>query len=155
MQMATKWAIFSLWGKRRRRRRSNYRCQKKANEEGLKGLSYSDIILNESIEKMKKEGEQILKQLGEIKTSLDELDKIALKPRVLTNVEFLQQIIDYEKQEKKDEYKKRIEIIEIMKIHFERLNGMSKAENIIELIPYFNNLITELKSENKSNCLII
>jgi len=104
---------------------------------------------------MKKEGEQILKQLGEIKTSLDEQDKIALKPRVLTNVEFLQQIIDYEKQEKKDEYKKRIEIIEIMKIHFERLNGMSKAENIIELIPYFNNLITELKSENKSNCLII
>ena len=42
-----------------------------------------------------------------------------------------------------------------MKIHFERLNGMSKAENIIELIPYFNNLIIELKSENKSNCLII
>ena len=54
-------------------------AKKKANEEGLKGLSYSDIILNESIEKMKKEGEQILKQLGEIKTSLDELDKIALK----------------------------------------------------------------------------
>ena len=130
-------------------------AKKKANEEGLKGLSYSDIILNESIEKMKKEGEQILKQLGEIKTSLDELDKIALKPRVLTNVEFLQQIIDYEKEKKKDGYKKRIEIIEIMKIHFERINGMSKAENIIELIPYFNNLIIELKSENKLNCLII
>lgn len=83
-------------------------AKKKANEEGQKGLSYSDIILNESIEKMKKEGEQILRQMEEIKTSLKELDKIALKPKVLTNAEFLQQMIDLEKNEKKEGYKKKL-----------------------------------------------
>ena len=103
---------------------------------------------------MKKEGEQILRQMEEIKTLLKELDKIALKPKVLTNDEFLQQMIDYEKQEKKEGYIKRIKEFEMIKIHIQRLNGINKADNIIQLIPYFNNLIMELKSENNSNCLI-
>ena len=37
--------------------------------------------------KMKVQGEEILRQMKEIKSSLEELDRIALKPRVLTNVE--------------------------------------------------------------------
>ena len=50
---------------------------------------------------MKKQAEEILQHMKEIKSSLEELDKIALKPRVLTNVEYFQQIIDFEKEQKK------------------------------------------------------
>ena len=50
---------------------------------------------------MKVQGEEILRQMKEIKSSLEELDRIALKPRVLTNVEYFQQMIDFEKEQKK------------------------------------------------------
>jgi len=66
-----------------------------------KNLSYSDRLLNDTINKMKVQGEEILRQMKEIKSSLEELDRIALKPRVLTNVEYFQQMIDFEKEQKK------------------------------------------------------
>lgn len=39
---------------------------------------------------MRIEAGLILRQMKEIKKSLEELDKIVLKPRVLTNVEYFQ-----------------------------------------------------------------
>lgn len=64
-------------------------------------ISYSDRLLNDTMNKMKVQGEEILRQMKEIKSSLEELDRIALKPRVLTNVEYFQQMIDFEKEQKK------------------------------------------------------
>lgn len=84
-------------------------------EEGQKGFSYSDQLLNQTIEKMRQEGEVIIKQMKDIKESLGELDKIALKPRVLTNAEYFQEMINYEKEQKREGYLKRIEGLEIMK----------------------------------------
>ena len=129
-------------------------AKKQAFEEGKKGLSYSDMLLNDTIEKMRKESEVIIKQMKEIKQSLEELDRIALKPRVLTNVEYFQQMIDFENQNKKPGYKKRVEGLEMMKGQAEQLNTMSKAEDITQLFPNFNNVITELKTKSKSNCMI-
>jgi GTPase SAR1 family protein len=129
-------------------------AKKKAFEEGQKGLSNSDILLNDTMEVMKKQAEEILQQMKEIKTSLEELDKIALKPRVLTNVEYFQQMIDFEKEQKKSGYLKRIEGLEMMKNQAEQLNAMSKAEDITQLFPSFNNTINELKNKSKSSCLI-
>ena len=129
-------------------------AKKQAYEEGQEQLSYSDRLLNETIEKMKNESTFIINQMKEIKQSLEELDKIALKPRVLTNVEYFQQMIDFEKEHKKKGYLKRIEGLEMMKDQAEQLNAMSKAEDITQLFPNFNNVITELKSKSKSNCSI-
>ena len=69
-------------------------------------ISYSDRLLNDTMNKMKVQGEEILRQMKEIKSSLEELDRIALKPRVLTNVEYFQQMIDFEKEQKKKDIKK-------------------------------------------------
>jgi hypothetical protein len=83
------------------------KAKKDLYDDGQKNLSMSDCLLNETIEKMRKEGENMLKEMKEIKNSLDELDKIALKPRVLTNVEYFEQMIDFEKEKKKSRiYKK-------------------------------------------------
>ena len=81
-------------------------AKKQAYEEGQKYLSYSDRLLNDTMNKMKVQGEEILRQMKEIKSSLEELDRIALKPRVLTNVEYFQQMIDFEKEQKKKDIKK-------------------------------------------------
>ena len=126
-------------------------AKKQLYEEGLKGLSYSDQLLNQTIEKMRQEGAVIIKQMKDIKESLEELDKIALKPRVFTNAEYFQQMIDNEKEQKLSGYLKRIEGLEIMKNQAEQLNAMSNAEDITQLFPKFNNVITELKSKSNTN----
>ena len=129
-------------------------ARKEAFEEGQKGLSYSEQLLNQTIEKMRQEGEVIIKQMKDIKESLEELDKIALKPRVLTNAECFNQMIYYEKEEKRPGCLKRIEGLEMMKNQAEILNAISKAEDITQLFPKYNNIITELKSKSKSSCIL-
>ena len=130
------------------------KAKKDLYDDGRRKLSTSDLLLNETIEKMRKEGENMLKEMKEIKNSLDELDKIALKPRVLTNVEYFQQMIDFENEKKRPGYSKRIEGLKIMKEQAEQLNKLSNANDITQLFPTFNNIITELKTKTKTNCLI-
>ena len=129
-------------------------AMKEAFEEGQKGLSYSEQLLNQTIEKMRQEGEVIIKQMKDIKESLEELDKIALKPRVFTNAEYFQNMIEYEYHYHNRGYLKRIEELEIMKNQAEILNATIKAENITQLFPKYNNVITELKSKSKSSCIL-
>jgi len=129
-------------------------AKKEAFEEGQKGLSYSEQLLNQTIEKMRQEGEVIIKQMKDIKESLEELDKIALKPRVFTNAEYFQDMIENEKQYQNTGYLKRIEGLEMMKNQAEILNAISKAEDITQLFPKYNNIITELKSKSKSSCIL-
>jgi len=124
--------------------------KKKNFNEGKSGLSISDQLLNETIEKMSNQGKLIFKEMEEIKNSLKKLDEIALKPRVLTNVEYFQQMIDYEKDQKNPGYQKRIEGLEIMKSHAQQLNDISKANDIIQLFPKFNEVINQLKEKSES-----
>ena len=129
-------------------------AKKQLYEEGQKGLSYSEQLLNQTIEKMRQEDEVIIKQMKDIKESLEEFDKIALKPRVLTNAEYFQDMIYYEKEVKTPGYLKRIEELKIMKNQAKILNAISKAEDITQLFPKYNNIITELKSKSKSSCIL-
>ena len=89
-------------------RENNYTVYDEKEEE-------NEQLLKQTIEKMRQEDEVIIKQMKDIKESLEELDKIALKPRVLTNAEYFQQMIDYEKKQKRAGYLKRIEELEMMK----------------------------------------
>lgn len=89
-------------------RENNYTVYDEKEEE-------KEQLLKQTIEKMRQEDEVIIRQMKDIKESLEELDKIALKPRVLTNAEYFQQMIDYEKKQKRAGYLKRIEELEMMK----------------------------------------
>lgn len=129
-------------------------AKKQAYEEGQKGLSYSDMLLNQTMNKMREEGEKIIKQMKEIKSSLEELDRIALKPRVLTNVEYFEQMIDMEKKQKKTGFIKRIKGLEMMRDQAKQLNDLSKANDVSQLFPSFDGVISELKSKSKTNCNI-
>lgn len=92
--------------------------------------------------------------MKEIKSSLEELDRIALKPRVLTNVEYFEQMIDMEKKQKKAGFKKRIQGLEMMRDQAKQLNDLSKANDVSQLFPSFDGVINELKSKSKTNCNI-
>ena len=112
------------------------------------------MLLNQTMNKMRKEGEKIIKQMKEIKSSLEELDRIALKPRVLTNVEYFDQMIDLEKKQKKHGFQNRIKWLEMMRNQAKQLNDLSKTENVTQLFPSFDGVITKLKSKSKTNCII-
>jgi hypothetical protein len=53
--------------------------------EGTKGLSNSQIAMQQVISKIANLGKKLLDDMNSIKGSLSELEKIALKPRVLTD----------------------------------------------------------------------
>ena len=63
-------------------------------------------------------------------------------------------MIDYEKEQKLTGYLKKIEGLEMMKNQDELLNAMSNAEDITQLFPKYNNVISELKSKFKSSCIL-
>lgn len=125
-----------------------YNAKKELYEESKETLSPYERLLNETNEEIRLEGENLLKEMKEIKKSLEELDKIALKPRVLTNVENFEKMIKYESTNKYPGYKKRIEGLEIMKNQAKLINAMANvnANDITELSLKYNNIISELKA---------
>lgn len=135
-----------------------YDAKKQLYDKSKEGLSNSEIALNNQIEIMSNLGKSILKDMDSIKKSLIELDKIALKPRLFTNVDYFNQMIQYEEETKNPGYKGRINGFKMMRDQAIQLNEISNAEDITQLFPQFNNVIVELKKkkskEGSSSCLI-
>ena len=90
---------------------------------------------------MRKEENEISKRINEIKTILEELDKISLKPVNYYKAEIFQLMINEEEAQKNIGWQKRIEVLKIMK---ER-EILKKVDDITQLIPSFNDVISELK----------
>ena len=94
---------------------------------------------------MRKEENEISERINEIKTILEELDKISLKPVNYYKSEILQLMINEEEAQKKIGWQKRIEELKIMKEIKKQLDILKKVDDITELIPSFNDVISELK----------
>jgi len=103
---------------------------------------------------MSKLGKSILKDMESITTSLMELDKIALKPRIFANEEYFKQMIEYEETEKNPGYENRVKGLKMMQEHAKQINAFSKAEDITHLFPQYNGILKELKN-NKEKFLLI
>ena len=127
-----------------------YEAKKELHEEGKKGLSNSEMALNDVINKMTDLGNKILVDMQSIKTSLEELEKIALKPRLFTNEQYFIDMIKFEEEAQRPGYQKRIEGLKIMQNQAKRINDLSKSNDLTSLFPQFKNTIAELKNK-KSN----
>jgi len=107
---------------------------------------------------MSKLGKSILKDMESITTSLMELDKIALKPRIFANEEYFKQMIEYEETEKNPGYENRVKGLKMMQEHAKQINAFSKAEDITHLFPQYNGILKELKNKkpNKqgASCIV-
>ena len=126
-------------------------------DEGTKGLTNSQIAMKEVISKMSELGLKLLKDMNSIKDSLSELEKIALKPRVLTDEQYFTDMIEFEKEEHKAGYQDRIKGLEIMRDQARQLNNILKTNDVSALFPTYSETIKELKQKNPSSnfsCLI-
>ena len=136
-----------------------YKAKKELFEKGKKGLSASESALEKEINKMSELGKSILDDMQKIKNSLIELDKIALKPRVFTNEQYFKEMIEYEETEKNPGWENRVEGLKMMRDQAKHINDISKAENISNLFPQYNNILKELKNKkpekaSSSNCIV-
>jgi len=93
--------------------------------------------------------------MKEIKEIYRVLNKIAFKRFSKDDEENIQKIIDFEIEEKKTGYQNRIAFLVMMKNRDKHLNKMIKAEDISQLFPDCNIIISELKTKYNSYCNII
>ena len=124
-----------------------FKAKKELFEEGKKGLSASEAALENEINKMSELGKKILQDMQNIKNSLIELDKISLKPRVFTNEQYFKEMIEYEETEKNPGWENIVEGLKLMRDQAKHINDISKAENISNLFPQYNNIFNELKNK--------
>ena len=104
-------------------------------------------------------GKSILDDMQKIKNSLIELDKIALNPRVFTNEQYFEEMIEYEETEKNPCWGNKVEGLKMMRDQAKHINDISKAENISNLFPQHNNILKELKNKKPekasiSSCIV-
>jgi len=105
------------------------------------GLTNSEKILQNQMTKMEEIGKNILTLMQKVKTCLTELDKIALKPRVFTNEDYFNQMIEYEKWGKTQGWTERVKGLEIMLDQAKQISLLSKSENIQDLFPQYQGVI--------------
>ena len=74
------------------------------------------------------------------KYSLSELEKIALKPRILADEQYITDMIEIEEKEHKAGYKERIQGLEIMMEQAKQLNNILKQM----MFPIYSNHIIKL-----------
>lgn len=126
-------------------------------DEGTKGLSNSQIAMKGVISKMSDLGKKLLFDMNSIKDHLNELEKIALKPKVLTDEQYFIDMIEFEEKEHKPGYKERIKGLEIMRDQAKQLNNILKTNDVSALFPTYSETIKELKQKNPNtnfSCLI-
>jgi hypothetical protein len=133
--------------------REKYVVEVKKNlfDEGTKGLSISQIAMKDVITKMSDLGTKLMYDMNSIKDSLIELEKIALKPRVLTDEQYFIDMIEFEEKEKKPGFKERIKGLEIMRDQAKQLNNILKTNDVSSLFPTYSETIRELKQKNPSS----
>ena len=120
-------------------------------DEGTKGLSNSQIAMQEVISKMSDLWKKLLNDMNSIKGSLNELEQIALKPRVLTDEQYFIDMIEFEEKEHKPGYKEGIKGIKIMRDQSKQLNNILKTNDVSALFPTYSETIKELKQKNPNS----
>lgn len=77
---------------------------------------------------------QVLNMIKRAQQSLRRLDEIALKPNPLTQVEYLELLIESEKREAKPGWKQRIQYLEVAKSHAEILSKVKDEKESQKLV---------------------
>ena len=123
--------------------------KKNAYEAGQAGLSTAQALLEEKEEKVRDIWKQVSADIQFVKANLAELDKIALKPRAFTEVDFFQKLIDDEKENKKPGYEGRVEDYELFLKRAKTLEQMSAAEKPEDMFPQYEEVINHLINRNR------
>ena len=123
--------------------------KKEAFESGKAGLSAAQALLEQKEGKVRDTWKQVSADIQSVKSNLAELDKIAMKPRAFTDVDFFEKLIDDEKENKKPGYEGRVKDYELFLKRAKALQQMSAAEKAEDMFPQYTQVINDLINSKK------
>ena len=101
----------------------------------VKEKATSEKMMKSIEESLQKVHEEVLTMIKKAQQSLRRLDEIALKPNPLTQVDYLEILIESEKAEAKSGWKQRVKYLEVAKGHAETLSKVKdekESQNLIK-----------------------
>ena len=108
---------------------------KKKYHRAVKEKATSEKMMKSIEESLQKVHEEVLTMIKKAQQSLRRLDEIALKPNPLTQVDYLEILIESEKAEAKSGWKQRVKYLEVAKGHAETLSKVKdekESQNLIK-----------------------
>lgn len=108
---------------------------KKRYEDAMDKKAATEIIISNMENHLQFIRTKVLQMVQTINQSLHRLDEIALKPNPLTEVEYIELLIQSEKQERKPGWQQRIEYYEEVKQQAMLLKTVSNEEEITWMLP--------------------
>mmetsp|Transcript_123545 Transcript_123545/g.238234 ORF Transcript_123545/g.238234 Transcript_123545/m.238234 type:complete len:814 (+) Transcript_123545:116-2557(+) len=117
--------------------------KKQAFQEGQQGLSAAQRLLEEKHREMDTLAQKILEDMQDVKTCLQRLDQIAMKPRVFTNAEYFEQMIKHEEEVKNPGWESRVQGLKLMLDRAKNIERISQASNLTDLFSQYKNVINE------------
>lgn len=128
-----------------------FEAKKKEFEEGKKGLSISEELLKEQTEKIASIVKSIVKSMEDIRSSMRELEKIALKPKLFSDDDFYEQMIQSEEDNKEPGWKDRIDGLKALMEQSKHLHLISNPEKVEDLFQKYQKMIEGItNSDNDS-----
>ena len=100
----------------------------------VKGKATSEQMMKSMAESLEGVHVQVLTTIKKAQQSLRRLDEIALKPNPLTQVEYLEMLIESEKREAKPGWKRRIQYLEVAKSHAKMLSAVKDEKESQKLM---------------------
>merc|ERR1712151_796067 len=106
-------------------------------EEGKQKKSFAEQLLATKVKESEDLAKQLLVAMQEVKENQAKLEQIALKPKPFTDLEYFEQMIKQEEDEKKPGWKERQAHLEAARDEVVALNKYSTVENLNELFPQY------------------
>jgi len=105
-------------------------------------------------------GKEILGCMWKVNTSMEKLERIAMKPKVFTADEYFTQMIEHEIETKNPGWSGRVEGLKMMAERakgFRVITEMDKSGDFTKLFPQYQEVISQASKETgvKSNCSVM
>jgi len=129
-------------------------------DQGWSNISFSKRCLNQIHKQMMDLGKEILGCMQKVNTSMEKLERIALKPKVFTADEYFTQMIEHEIETKNPGWSGRVEGLKMIAERakgFRVITEMDKSGDFTKLSPQYQELISQASKETgvKSNCSVM
>jgi len=92
---------------------------------------------------MSNTAESVLKNMQSVRDSLTRLDEIALKPRVFTDAQYFEQMIDHEKNTKEPGFESRVKGLEMLQDRALQIQKLHSATNVKDIVQEYKKVIAE------------
>jgi hypothetical protein len=116
-------------------------------EEGEKDMNFAEELLAQKVQESEDVAQELLKAMQEVKELQGKLSAIALQPRMFTDMEYFDQMIQLEEDEKRPGWEERKADIETFRDEVLSLDEYSKVDDLTDLFPQYQAVIASATQE--------